>query len=83
MGVIRNLSVRVPWHDRAWDGHVCDNPLGTVRALRLNLLPKRDVTISKRLSQARPSNHWRATGRRRACVQASAFLARTPTRMTA
>jgi hypothetical protein len=24
MAIIRNLSVRVPWHDRAWDGHVSD-----------------------------------------------------------
>ena len=21
-----HLSCRLVWHDRAWDGHVCDNP---------------------------------------------------------
>ena len=38
MGVIRNLSVRVPWHDRAWDGHVCDNPLSNSSCLALKLI---------------------------------------------
>jgi hypothetical protein len=23
---LRHVSIRVPWHDRAWDGHVCDPP---------------------------------------------------------
>ncbi len=23
---IKHLSARVPWHDRKWDGTVCDNP---------------------------------------------------------
>ena len=38
MGLVRNLSVRVPWHDRAWDGHVCDNPLGNSSCLALKLI---------------------------------------------
>lgn len=24
--MINHLSIRLPWHDRGWDGHVCDNP---------------------------------------------------------
>ena len=30
--------MRVPWHDRAWDGHVCDNPLGNSSCLALKLI---------------------------------------------
>jgi exodeoxyribonuclease V alpha subunit len=25
-----HLSLRLPWHDRGWDGHVCDNPTANV-----------------------------------------------------
>jgi hypothetical protein len=31
----KHLSVRVPWHDRGWDGAVCDNPLGNEACLAL------------------------------------------------
>ena len=26
----KHLSVRLPWHDRGWDGHVCDRPSANV-----------------------------------------------------
>ena len=26
----KHLSVRLPWHDRGWDGHVCDRPTANV-----------------------------------------------------
>ena len=26
----KHLSVRLPWHDRGWDGHVCDRPMANV-----------------------------------------------------
>jgi hypothetical protein len=38
MGVVRNLSIRVPWHDRVWDGHVCDAPLANSSCLALKLI---------------------------------------------
>jgi AAA domain/UvrD-like helicase C-terminal domain len=38
VGLVRNLSVRVPWHDRAWDGHVCADPLGNSSCLALKLI---------------------------------------------
>lgn len=38
MDSIRHLSVRVPWHDRAWDGHVCDRPLDNSSCLALKLV---------------------------------------------
>ncbi len=24
--ILKHLSVRVPWHDRGWDGSICNNP---------------------------------------------------------
>lgn len=35
---IRHVSVRVPWHDRGWDGHVCQDPKGNTACLALNLI---------------------------------------------
>lgn len=26
----KHLSIRLPWHDRGWDGHVCDRPRANV-----------------------------------------------------
>lgn len=34
----QHVSIRVPWHDRAWDGHVCDNPLANTQCLALRLI---------------------------------------------
>jgi hypothetical protein len=43
---VRHVSVRVPWHDRAWDGHVCDDPLGNSSCLALKLIAEnRDDSI--------------------------------------
>src|SRR6266496_4767574 len=28
--MVMHLSLRLPWHDRGWDGHVCDNPTANV-----------------------------------------------------
>jgi DNA-directed RNA polymerase specialized sigma24 family protein len=33
---LRHLTVRVAWHDRAWDGHVCDNPAENAFCLALD-----------------------------------------------
>ena len=35
---IRHVSIRVPWHDRGWDGHVCDAPLANSSCLALKLV---------------------------------------------
>jgi len=32
---LRHLSIRVPWHDAAWDGTVCRNPKGNAACLIL------------------------------------------------
>lgn len=41
MGLVRHLSVRVPWHDRAWDGHVCKSPLDNSSCLALKLIAEK------------------------------------------
>ncbi len=38
MPFVRNLSIRVPWHDRGWDGHVCNSPSGNSSCLALKLI---------------------------------------------
>jgi hypothetical protein len=38
MAFIKHVSVRVPWHDRGWDGHVCDDPLANNACLALRLI---------------------------------------------
>lgn len=32
----RHLSIRVPWHDRGWDGSICKDPLANGACLRLS-----------------------------------------------
>ena len=38
MSWIRHLSIRVPWHDRAWDGHICNAPLENNSCLALKII---------------------------------------------
>lgn len=38
MTILRNLSIRVPWHDQAWNGHVCADPLGNSSCLALKVI---------------------------------------------
>ncbi|MGA5305858.1 AAA family ATPase [Nucisporomicrobium flavum] len=43
MGFVQHLSVRVPWHDRGWDGTVCRDPLANSACILLeNIGAKRD-----------------------------------------
>lgn len=35
-----HLSIRVPWHDRAWDGHVCGHPAANSHCLVLERVRK-------------------------------------------
>ena len=32
---LKHLSIRVPWHDRGWDGSICDNPCNNEACLTL------------------------------------------------
>ena len=39
-----NLSIRVPWHDSGWEGHVCSNPQKNISCLHLkNIAENKDV----------------------------------------
>ena len=51
MGLVRHLSVRVPWHDRAWDGHICNQPLENSSCLALKLIAEnRNDGVEKRIA---------------------------------
>ena len=41
MAIIRNLSVRLPWMTRAWDGRVGDAPLANSSCLTLKLIAEK------------------------------------------
>ena len=41
MGTLRNLSVRVHWHDQGWNGHVCSDPLANSSCLALKIIAER------------------------------------------
>ncbi|MCR6640493.1 MAG: hypothetical protein NVV82_16215 [Sporocytophaga sp.] len=32
--ILKHLSVRVPWHDRGWDGSICNNPKANDGSIR-------------------------------------------------
>src|SRR5688572_5009789 len=78
MGVVRNLSIRVPWHDRAWDGHVCDDPLANSSCLAVKLISEKrrdDVEIAI----AGEAFDGLASGQMPPCLRASAtFLSPHP-----
>ena len=53
---VRHLSVRVPWHDRAWDGHVCDAPLENNSCLALKLIAENRKDAEEKLIAAEAFN---------------------------
>ncbi len=40
-----HLSTRLVWHDRAWDGHICDHPSTTRFRQKTVLLIERDSRV--------------------------------------
>ena len=52
---VRHLTLRVAWHDRAWDGAVCDHPVGNAFCLALDRVREsRDDAYEERS----PDAHW-------------------------
>ena len=54
-----HLSLRLPWHDRGWDGHVCDNPVANVYCsgeygLKAHGIRERKVDAQEALIKCRP-----------------------------
>ncbi|WP_157749546.1 hypothetical protein [Jatrophihabitans sp. GAS493] len=47
----RHLSIRVPWHDRRWEGSICDDPIGNGACLRQSRIAEgRDDATEVRLA---------------------------------
>lgn len=51
-----HISIRVPWHDRAWDGAVCDDPLANTSCL---ILPRIAEEKDDAAEQAVAAKFWR------------------------
>lgn len=50
----QHLSVRVPWHDTAWDGRICADPLNNSSCLRLGRIAEgRDDALEVRIAGTR------------------------------
>ncbi|MXY52827.1 MAG: AAA family ATPase [Gammaproteobacteria bacterium] len=49
----QHITIRVPWHDRGWDGCVCDDPLGNTSCLILRRIgeEKQDAVEVRRSGQ--------------------------------
>src|ERR1700732_1268560 len=46
--MMTHVSIRLPWHDRGWDGHVCNHPdrnpyCGGLRSVNAERIRSRDV----------------------------------------
>lgn len=44
---LRHLSVRVPWHDAAWDGRICKDPRNNASCLFLPRIQTKDVEFEE------------------------------------
>ena len=53
-GYIRHVSIRVPWHDRGWDGHVCDEPFANSSCLALKLVAENRKDSFEQLKHGEP-----------------------------
>jgi hypothetical protein len=51
---LRHLSIRVPWHDAAWNGTVCNDPVNNGSCLRLgNIHERRNDEVEVKVSGRR------------------------------
>ncbi len=65
----KHLSVRLPWHDRGWDGHVCDRPTANVfcageYGLKAHGIREGKKDIEEEARRSRPCASLRADGYR-------------------
>ena len=63
--IVKHLTQRVAWHDRKWDGHVCDHPKDNSSCLALDRSGRVETTRWRNVSPAfvRPSLDARQTCR--------------------
>jgi hypothetical protein len=60
---LRHISLRVPWHDTAWDGRVCANPRLNSSCLKLRRIAEgrndaAEEKIKARLLSDLPEQQW-------------------------
>src|SRR3954467_13400303 len=53
---LQHISIRVPWHDRAWDGAVCDDPKANTACL---ILPRVAAEKDDEAEQVARATFWR------------------------
>jgi len=73
---LHHLSVRVPWHDRAWDGSVCQDPQGNSACLALRRISQnkdenREHAIRSKPWQEMKEDAWPACAVERAAFMSS------------
>lgn len=44
---LRHISVRVPWHDNGWNGHICSNPRDNASCMFLPRIQSKDVEFEE------------------------------------
>lgn len=49
---IRHLSVRVPWHDRGWNGQICENPRNNASCMFLQRIQEKNVDWEEQNSES-------------------------------
>src|SRR5215212_2455726 len=79
---LRHISIRVPWHDAAWDGTVCRHPIGNASCLILKEIhEKKDDREEERLAGKRwdelAEEEWPPCVRERAGFMAPFSYTRT------
>jgi exodeoxyribonuclease V alpha subunit len=70
----KHLSVRLPWHDRGWDGHVCDRPTANVfcageYSLKAHGIREGKKDIEEEARRSKPCASLRVEGYRPPCLQ--------------
>jgi ATP-dependent exoDNAse (exonuclease V) alpha subunit len=70
----KHLSVRLPWHDRGWDGHVCDRPTANVfcsgeYGLKAHGIREGKKDEEEETPHSQPCSSLRADGYRPPCLQ--------------
>src|SRR5262245_27439128 len=70
----KHLSVRLPWHDRGWDGHVCNRPTANVFCIGEFGLKAHGIREGKKdgeeeARRCQPCSSLRANDYRPPCLQ--------------
>ncbi|SRR5712691_3026608 len=70
----RHSSLRLPWHDRGWDGRVCDRPTANVYCSGEYGLKAHEIRIKKLNEQeerlkGQPCHTLKADGYRPPCLR--------------